>query len=361
MGPGVEACWSGLLTGKSSFSQVTRFATKQFQTHIAAQVPGLDARSADSLVMQMLRPLLKPLAARLPPETHLILATTTGEVDLLERRMLGGAVAEDESRMDKLLNRIRGELGLAGPGCIISAACASSSAALGYGAELIASGARDSVLVVACDAVTEFVFSGFSSLMALDPDGARPFNRARKGLTVGEAAGYVLLMSEERAKRETRRIAGEVAGWGMSCDANHMTGPARDGGGLVSAIQQALKKAGVDPGAVGSILAHGTGTIYNDSMEMKAFRQVFGEIAVPVYSVKGSIGHTMGAAGLVEMVMALKSLEAGIIPPCTRLEEADPEALGWVSVEGAKAPEMRVVLSTNSGFGGVNAALVLRT
>ena len=358
-GPGVELCWRGLLTGKSSFSQITRFSTKAFTTHIAAQVPGLDARAADSLVMQMLRPLLKPLAARLPRETLLILATTVGEVDLLERRMLGGAVAFEESRMDKLLGRIRGELGLAEPGCIISAACASSSSAVGYGAQLVASGAKDSVLVVACDAVTEFVFAGFSSLMALDPDGARPFDRTRKGLTVGEAAGYVLLMSEERARREKRRIAGEVAGWGMSCDANHMTGPARDGGGLVRASRQALKKAGVEPREVGSISAHGTGTVYNDSMEMKAFRQVFGE-AVPVYSLKGSIGHTMGAAGLVEMIMALKSLEAGVIPPCAHLSDVDPEALGWVSAGGAKAPEMRVVLSTNSGFGGVNAALVLK-
>jgi 3-oxoacyl-[acyl-carrier-protein] synthase II len=213
---------------------------------------------------------------------------------------------------------------------------------------------------VACDAVTEFVFAGFSSLMALDPDGARPFDKARKGLTVGEAAGYVLLMSEERARRESRLIAGEVAGWGMSCDANHMTGPARDGGGLVHAIGQALKKAGMDPRQVGSISAHGTGTVYNDSMEMKSFRQIFKETTVPVYSLKGSIGHTMGAAGLVEMVVALKSLEAGIIPPSAHLAQADAEAEGWVSSKCVKAPDMRAVLSTNSGFGGVNAALVLK-
>jgi 3-oxoacyl-[acyl-carrier-protein] synthase II len=359
-GRGTDACWSGVLTGNPEFTPVTRFSTQAFQSHVAAQVPELDARSDDSLVMQMLLPMLAALAVKIPSDTYTILASTTGEVDLLERRLLGGAVAADASRMDKLLSKIREALALSGPGCIVSSACTSSSAAVAHAAALIAAGARDSVLVVACDAVTEFIYSGFSALMALDPDGARPFDRARKGLTIGEAAGHVLLMSEARAQRESRRIAGEVMGWGMSCDANHMTGPARDGSGLVCAIRKSLKKAGLEPRHVGSVSAHGTGTVYNDAMEMSAFRKVFGDVAVPVYSVKGSIGHTMGAAGLVEMVMALKSLEEGVIPPSANVAEVDPEARGWVSGVTALAPDMQVVLSTNSGFGGVNAALVLK-
>jgi 3-oxoacyl-[acyl-carrier-protein] synthase II len=359
-GRGVEVCWQGLLTGRPAFTPVTRFSTQVFQAHGAAQVPGLDAAAGDSFVMQMLMPLLDGLAPALPPDTRILLATTTGEVDLLERHLLGAAVAGDASRMDKLLGRVRDRVGLADPGIIVSSACTSSAAAVAYGAALITSGAAESVLVVACDAVTEFIFSGFSALMALDPDGARPFDKGRKGLTIGEAAGYVHLMSEARAVREGRRAFGEVAGWGLSGDANHMTGPARDGAGLVAAIGQAFRKAGVAPGDIGSVSAHGTGTVYNDSMEMKAFGQVFGAAPVPVYSVKGSIGHTMGAAGLVEMILALKSLDAGLIPPSAHLTEVDPEADGWVSGKAVLAPGMRTVLSTNSGFGGVNSALVLK-
>ena len=343
-GPGVEACWRNVVEGRSAFAAVDRFATDAFPCRLAALVPGLDARAQESLVMQMLRPMLAPLAARLPPATLVLLATTAGEVDLLERHLLGGRAGPDDSRLDRLLERVRDLCGAGAAGRIISAACASSSAALAHGAALIAAGQREAVLVVACDAVTEFVYAGFSALMALDPDGARPFDRRRKGLTVGAQ----------------RRPRGEVAGWGLSAAANHMTGPSRDGAGLAMAIRKALTKAGVAPPAIGSISAHGTGTPYNDAMEMKAIGRVFGPRPVPVYSVKGSLGHTLGAAGLVETILAFKSLEEKTIPPSANLHEVDPEAAGWVWPHSSKAPDMDVALSMNSGFGGVNAALVLR-
>ncbi|MFH0879608.1 MAG: beta-ketoacyl synthase N-terminal-like domain-containing protein, partial [Lentisphaerota bacterium] len=311
-GRGVDACWQGLMTGQPMFSPVRRFSTDPFQSRVAALVPGLDPGADDSLVMQMLRPLLDSLAGKLPAQTLVILATTTGEADLLERNLLGGKEDENAGRWDRLLERITTLLGGQEPGLMISAACASSSAAVAHGAMLIASGQRESVLVVACDAVTEFVFSGFSALMALDPDGARPFDRSRKGLTIGEAAGYVLLMSGEHARREGRPTCGEVAGWGMTCDAHHMTGSSRDGIPLASAIRTAMKKAGLENTAPGSISAHGTGTVYNDAMEMKAFRRALGESPIPVYSLKGCIGHTMGTAGLADLSMALKSLKEKI-------------------------------------------------
>jgi 3-oxoacyl-[acyl-carrier-protein] synthase II len=360
-GRGMESCWSGLMSGAPAFTDVSRFSTKAFNAHIAAQVPGLPEGDDSSRVMRMLAPLLAPLAGTLPEGTLVLLATTTGEVDLLERHLLSGKPAGDQSRLDVLLGRIQAVLGVTGPGRIISAACASSAAAIAHGASLIAAGERDSVLVVACDAVTEFIYAGFASLMALDPEGARPFDKARKGLTAGEAAGVVWLMSGERARREKRRSLGEVAGWGMSCDANHMTGPSRDGAGLVNAIDKAFLRAGVVSGEVGSVSAHGTGTPYNDAMEMKAFRQIFTDSPVPVYSIKGSLGHTMGAAGLVEMLVALKSMEIQVVPPSANLHEVDPEAVGWVSRQEVRTDGMNVVLSTNSGFGGVNAALVLKS
>lgn len=400
LGSGVDACWTPLLSGAPVFSEVTRFDTKAFNTHIAALVPGLDGARPESLVMQMLQPLLNPLAGKVPEGTLILLATTTGEVDLLQRTLLNenrelwnrsppipkgengfsGAGGKDmisscasrssvqpldfadggnESRLDLLLGKVQALLGVSQPGQIISAACASSSAAVAQGAALISAGVRDSVFVVACDAVTEFVYAGFASLMALDPLGARPFDKGRKGLTVGEGAGYVWLMSEARARREGRATRGVVAGWGVTCDANHMTGPSRDGDGLARAIGQALKQAGLQAAEIGSVSAHGTGTSYNDSMELKAFKRMFNEQPLPVYSVKGSMGHTMGLAGLAEMIMALKSLETQVVPPSSNLHDVDPEAAGWVSGVPRKTTGMKAVLSTNSGFGGVNAALVL--
>jgi 3-oxoacyl-[acyl-carrier-protein] synthase II len=357
-GRGSSTCWRGILTGKPAFSTVTRFSTQAFQAHVAAVIPGLFVDANDSLVMQMLRPLLAPLADMLPRNTLVLLATTTGEVDLLERHCLGAAVPTEESRLTCLLRRVTGLLGLT-DGLVISTACASSSSAVAHGAALVASGEREAVLVVACDAVTEFVYAGFSSLMALDPLGARPFDKGRKGLTIGEAAGAMLLMSSDGSARAGRPVLGHVTGWGLSGDANHMTGPSRDGGGLGRAIDQALVKAGMAPDGIGSISAHGTGTLYNDSMEMKAFRRVFADTARPVYSLKGSIGHTMGAAGLVELAMAFESLEAGVVPPSANLSDVDPEAEGWVHRTAIPSPGMHAVLSTNSGFGGVNSALIV--
>lgn len=361
-GHGLDACWSGLLTGRPAFTRRARFPVKEGESPLAAWVYGLVPGTPDSLVMQMLAPLLTPLTGTLPRETLVLLATTTGEIDLLERALLAGQKppAGDESRLDRLLERVQGLVGVAGPGRTISAACASSSVAVAQGAALVAAGKQDAVLVVACDAVTEFVYSGFASLMALDPDGARPFDKARKGLTLGEAAGYVLLMSGERARRENRPALGEVAGWGMSCDANHMTGPSRDGDGLARAVVQAFKGAGVGGEAIGSVCAHGTGTVFNDAMELKAFKRAVGRGPVPVYSVKGSVGHTLGTAGLLEMLVALKSLRAAMVPPSANLHEVDPEAEGWVCNTALPMAAGKAVLSTNSGFGGVNAALVLR-
>ncbi|MDZ4199550.1 MAG: beta-ketoacyl synthase N-terminal-like domain-containing protein, partial [Kiritimatiellia bacterium] len=241
----------------------------------------------------------------------------------------------------------------------VSSACTSSATALAMGAAAIRDRDVDCVLVVACDAVTEFVFTGFSSLMALDPDGAHPFDADRKGLALGEGAAFVLLMSEDRARREGRPVRGELLGWGLSNDANHMTGPSRDGEGLARAVRLALKSSGLDESAPGFICAHGTGTPYNDNMEMLAFRSVFASPR-PTFSVKGGLGHTLGAAGLIEAVLTWEYLRLQQVPATVGLRNPDPLAVGWVASSPMPTP-CSLALSTNSGFGGVNSALVLGT
>jgi 3-oxoacyl-[acyl-carrier-protein] synthase II len=224
---------------------------------------------------------------------------------------------------------------------------------------MIRNGHEDCVLVVACDSITEFIFSGFSSLMALDNRPAMPFDKHRAGLNVGEAAAFALLMSDERAAREKRPVLGTLAGWGLSDDANHMTGPSRESEGLILAITKALASANAAPGDVGCISAHGTGTRYNDEMEMRAFHSVFQKKERPVYSIKGAIGHTMGAAGLVEMLIALRALRVGIVPPTVNLTEPDDDAAGWVLNQQQAVREQTLALVTNAGFSGVNTALLL--
>jgi 3-oxoacyl-[acyl-carrier-protein] synthase II len=358
-GPGIDACWDGLLANRTSISRISRFATTSFFSDCGGTISGLKYHVEISLVMQMISLLFDRSGTKIPGDAKLLLATTKGEIDLLEKSIITGTGDVAESTLNNLLRKVIELTGTTSGGMVVSAACTSSSSAAARAAAMIRSGHADCVLVVACDSVTEFVFSGFSSLMALDKIPARPFDKNRSGLTVGEAAAYMLIMSEERAVREERTILGEIAGWGMSDDANHMTGPSRESEGLVRAINAALDSAGITAHQIGFISAHGTGTPYNDAMEMRAFRTVFEDRKVPVYSIKGGIGHTMGSAGLVEMAIAQRAQRENIVPPTVNLKEADDDAIGWVADRHRAIGPDSIALVTNAGFSGVNTAVVL--
>ncbi len=357
-GSGVERCWEGLLTGTSALSPVKRFENTTFHRQLAGTIPGLTYHEGDSLVLQSLQRLASRAEGSIPTDAKLLLATTTGEVDLLEQAVLHGKGDVQASGLDQLLRKTQDLFGLEDAGTVVSSACISATAAIAMGASAIRDGWCDCILVVACDAVTEFVFSGFSSLQALDPEGARPFDANRRGLSLGEGAGWLLLMSETRAKREQSVWLGSVTGWGLSNDANHMTGPSRDGEGLARAIRAALFSGGCETDDIDFICAHGTGTVYNDGMELKAFESVF-QSPRPVFAVKGGIGHTMGAAGIIEAVLTCKAMQENVLPPTVRMQQPDALAAGWVT--NAPLPLIAdMAISTNAGFGGVNAALLLR-
>ena len=358
-GPGIDALWQGILSNRSAISRVDRFKTAAFHSDYAATIPGLIYHGPETLAMQMLRPLLDRTRAKIPADAKLLFATTKGEIDLLEQHLLKREGDASASGLDRLLEKVAGLAGVQDKGSIVSAACTSSAAAVARAAALIRNKRADCVVVVACDSVTEFIFAGFSSLMALDKEPARPFDRNRAGLSVGEAAAIAVIMSKERALREDRQVLGEIRGWGSSDDANHMTGPSRESEGLILAINKALLSAGVGPDAVGLIGAHGTGTVYNDAMEMKAFHAVFKNAQLPVYSIKGGIGHTMGAAGLIETLIAMRALREKSAPPTMNLIEPEEHAAGWVSTNSRPIKPNGLALVTNAGFSGVNTALVL--
>ena len=359
-GRGIDAAWRGLHSGRTAlaFSDRIPFPGGTTKTPLGL-VPDVDARSGPA-VLQMLAPMLPPLLPQLPAETLLLLATTTGEIESLEAATLGkpGAPDLDASDPSLLLEKLLGLCGLR-RGRVLSAACASSTLAVAHAATLISSGIEESVLVIACDAVSEFVYAGFATMNALDPAGARPFDRDRQGLNLGEAAAVALLMSEARAGRERRPVLGSVAGWAASNDASHVTRPDTTGAQLARASRQAMKRAGVLPDQIAFICAHGTGTEYNDAMEMTAFQSLFP--VRPVFSVKGALGHALGAAGLVEILLCLRALSEGVVPPTVGLRQPDACASGWVTeCPTPLAPAtFRAALTTNSGFGGINAAMVL--
>ncbi len=240
------------------------------------------------------------------------------------------------------------------------AACASGNVAIAAALDWIRSGRCDVVLCGGCDALSDFVLRGFQSLRALSPVACRPFDATRSGLSLGEGAAFLVLESPQHAQARGARVRALLSGAGQSCDANHMTGPDREGRGAARAMCAALLDAGVTSAKIDFISAHGTATLFNDQMEGRAIASVFADRAtsVPVHSVKGALGHSMGAASALEAVVCVRALEEDRVPATIGLQHPDP-AIPLCFVQGsALSLPLRHILSTASGFGGLNAAVV---
>lgn len=239
--------------------------------------------------------------------------------------------------------------GLGGPGHTVSTACSSGAKAIVDAAHLIQLGLADAVLTGGIDALCLTSVHGFDALELVSRAPCRPFDAKRDGLSIGEGAGFLLL---ERGGEGPR-----LAGYGESSDANNMSTPPEDGAGAQAAMREALDRAGLAPAAIAFVKLHGTATPSNDSAEGAAVAHVFGP-ATPAVSLKGLIGHTLGAAGALEAVMALDALDAGLCPGTTGLEEPDTTIPIAVSPEPVPITA-RHVLCNAFGFGGSNCALVL--
>ncbi len=233
----------------------------------------------------------------------------------------------------------------------VSAACASSTIAIIEGVYRIKNDINDKILIIGIDILSNFVISGFSALKALATSPAKPFDKNRSGLSLGEGYGYITIEKYPQSSNNTPKIIGA----GTSCDAFHITAPSKDGEGLIRCIKQACNN--IDIKSVGGINAHGTATIYNDAMEIKAFSSLWNK-PIPIHSVKGAIGHLLGACGIVETAIAIKSLKHKLLPPTIGLEKKIPTHL---QIDGQKVLPLNspYILTCNSGFGGINAAILL--
>lgn len=237
---------------------------------------------------------------------------------------------------------------------VVSNACASGAIALDIASDLLKSNRCDRVIIAGYDSVSRFVATGFHSLGALSEQPARPFDRNRSGLSLGDAAGLVVL--ERSAQTSGQSVI--IRGTGGSNDANHRTGPSRTGDGLVRAASEALTRAGLRPADIGAIKCHGTATNYNDAMEAKALFALFGNSCPPAVSIKGALGHTSGGGSLVECLIASTWFDTMNIPPTAGfsvLGVDEPVAISNSPQDFSKP----FVLCLAAGFGGVNAAVVL--
>jgi 3-oxoacyl-[acyl-carrier-protein] synthase-1 len=245
---------------------------------------------------------------------------------------------------------VRLALGLAGPTLAVSTACSSSAKAFASAARLIAAGACDAAVVGGVDSLCGITLYGFSSLQLVSREPCRPFDAARAGLSIGEAAGFALL------ERGEHPGAPALLGYGESCDAHHMSAPHPEGLGARLAMASALTCAGLEPSAIDYIHAHGTATRGNDVIEDNAIAELFGSVA-KVSSTKGATGHTLGAAGILGAAVALLALEYGFVPGTANTTALDPACRCDIQLE-SNARELRNALTNSFGFGGNNCSLI---
>ncbi len=389
LGITVEGFWTSLCEGRTAIRPATGFENARYRAHHAAEIAAIepDAETDERPPSQTRSIRIASTAAREAlenlrgdfsgPAAVIVVGTTLGGNELFTRWLSERGPSPDvkeipasrvaralsRSKLDSAARALAEETGARGAVQTVSVACASGTAAIGVAAELIRRGEAELALAGGYDALSEFVFSGFDSLRALSETRARPFDRRRDGLTLGEGAGFVVLESRESMERKERRPIAWVRGYGSAADAFHMTRPTPTGAGLARAVEAALSEARVSAAEIGFISSHGTATRFNDAMEAAAYQRVFGQRArtIPINSIKGAIGHTLGAAGALEVIMTALVLASGIVPPTAGHDERDPECeldiVAGCARELSERP--RFALSVSSAFAGTNAALVL--
>ncbi|PRX92571.1 beta-ketoacyl-[acyl-carrier-protein] synthase family protein [Allonocardiopsis opalescens] len=293
--------------------------------------------------------------------------TTNGESQVLERlafASLSGGPQElppalvGQADAGRISAAVNAELGLTGEAQTVATACAASNYAIGYGYDLVRSGAADFMVCGGADASNRATHAGFHRLGAIARDVPRPFDAERDGIVTAEGGVALLLEPLDAALARGARVYAEVLGYGMTCDAKHMTNP--DAASIAACIRAAHRGAGIKPEDVDYVCAHGTGTPANDRTEVAAMREVFGERLPPVSSIKSMLGHTMGAAAGFGALVCCMALRTGFLPPSATVREVDPElGEGLDCVPGTgRAARPRVVQNHGFAFGGNNAITV---
>jgi 3-oxoacyl-[acyl-carrier-protein] synthase II len=385
LGGDVAALTAGLIEGRCGIGPLTLFPYRG-RCATAAEVPEA-VPAAVSIAPATARRLSRPdrfalmaateacrragLGDDLRRNAALFVGATTGGMFETEqvygRRRTG---AERRYRLSRMLGTpvstaasvLSQALAIYGPQATVSTACSSSALAVAMAADAIRRGAARVALAVGTDGLCRLTYAGFDALQALDPDRCRPFDRERRGLSLGEGAGAVVLEDADHARARGARAQAVFLGYGTATDAHHVTAPHPAGAGALAALHAALAAGGLAPEEVDYVNAHGTGTPQNDAVEVRVLRDVLGAhlARVPVSASKSQLGHCLGAAGALETVVTVLALDEGILPPTVSLRDADPACadLDLVRTPGRRA-RLGVALTSSYGFGGHNVTIAL--
>ncbi|MEQ1824611.1 MAG: beta-ketoacyl-[acyl-carrier-protein] synthase family protein [Pirellula sp.] len=387
IGVGWRMFWSNALEGVCGISEVASLNTTNYRVHRGGEIAGFNAN--EYVKTQDLREMgrtsqLAIAAARMAindsgfasDETKsarvgVCMGTTTGEAPVVERfndRLMDGMPDNAGSKFvfqypcHTIAVHIAREFGFNGINLVIPAACAAGNYAIAHAYDVLRTGRADVMLAGGADAFSRITFTGFARLGAISPDLCRPFDRNRKGMIPGEGAAILVLETMDHASRRNAQVYAEVAGYGLTCDAHHMTAAHPTGEGAARAMRCALRNSRLNYQDVHYISAHGTGTKLSDVVETKAVKSVFQDVAygTPMSSIKSMIGHTMGAASAIEAVTCALAIKHQRIPPTINWQSHDPECdLDYVTT-GAREHNVEVAMNNAYAFGGNNASVIFK-
>jgi 3-oxoacyl-[acyl-carrier-protein] synthase II len=383
IGIGWQEFWENLLAGKSGISPVSSFDTTSHFTHNGGEVRNFRAEDfipAERLPFMNRATQMAVASAKLAWEDAGLTAGDAADrtVGVSHGTTLGAAQAIED--VDSLLMQqrelrkgllyqmpthtapaaIAREFNCHGPNFMFSTACAAGNYAIAYAYDLIKMNRADIVLAGASDGVSRIEYTGFNQFKAIAPEKCQPFDKNRKGMIPAEGAGIVILEPLEAAVRRKATIYAEIAAYGLSCDAYHMTMATVEG--ISACMTRAMREAGIGREDVSYISAHGTGTLANDKNECAAIKEVFGPLAtkIPISSIKSMLGHTMGAASALEAVACALIVKYGMIPPTINYETPDPECDIDCVPNEARKQTVNVALNNSYAFGGNNASLIVK-
>ncbi|MFH1319109.1 MAG: beta-ketoacyl-[acyl-carrier-protein] synthase family protein [Bacteroidota bacterium] len=387
LGIDAEETWSNLVKGKSGVKRITLFDPSNNLTQIAAQVPDEFEEYSKSFIK-------KRLAKQMTRVTRMCFVCAKKAVEQsninfeeFNNKRCGvvlGVVNTGNSSIEKdttskntiiksMSNAMSAwialEYGLGGPNFTTASACSSSGYAIGIAYDLIKNDRADMIITGGADSIINpEEIEGFNELYAISTDNehpekaSKPFSKDRDGFVIGEGAGILILESERSAKARNAKIYAEIADYGITCETYNIMAPMKDGEGMAETMELALKNANVKKEAVNYINAHGTSTTLNDKYETMAIKKVFGDLAdkIPVSSSKSMIGHTIGAAGVIEAIITILSIINNVITPTINLDTKDPELdLDYVP-NNSRKHTIDCAISNSFAFGGHNITLVMK-
>ena len=384
IGIGKDAFWENLISGRSGISEVETFDTAKYEIHKGGEVKGFKEQEfmskscaeevgrASQFAIAASKLALEDANMKLSELLHekalVAVGTTMGEGGMIEEvdkhwTSKGEedvwALTVSKYPSNAISDNVSKALKISGKSCVISTACAAGNYSIGFGYDMIRCGKADVAIVGGADPFSRIGFTGFGRLYAMAPEKCQPFDKNRKGMMLGEGAGILVLETLESAEKRGADIYAEILGYGLSCDASHMTMPSVEG--IRKVMEKAIRNAEIKKEDVDYVCAHGTGTPANDKIETGSIKEVFGDRAkdIPVSSIKSMLGHTMGAASAIEAIACCSAIRANILPPTINLETPDPECdLDYVK-DVSRGKDLGTILNNSFAFGGNNACVAI--